>query len=157
SAPPLLVPALGPPTSVAYAPSLHDALPISVSSSSSAVTAGSGFRLPTTRRHAASLPRRTHVSFEPPRPSPTIAGLGLGGSKDTRSEEHTSELQSRGHLVCRLLLEKKKEPDRSRESRVSRCTVEAAVSSASIRAERSVSAVVYRYCLGGRAPCCLDR
>src|SRR5690625_7123360 len=28
--------------------------------------------------------------------------------KDRRSEEHTSELQSRGHLVCRLLLEKKK-------------------------------------------------
>src|SRR5690625_1086848 len=27
---------------------------------------------------------------------------------DARSEEHTSELQSRGHLVCRLLLEKKK-------------------------------------------------
>src|SRR5690625_1368000 len=27
---------------------------------------------------------------------------------DERSEEHTSELQSRGHLVCRLLLEKKK-------------------------------------------------
>src|SRR5690625_5817864 len=30
------------------------------------------------------------------------------GSHFTRSEEHTSELQSRGHLVCRLLLEKKK-------------------------------------------------
>src|SRR5437870_8661647 len=29
---------------------------------------------------------------------------------ETRSEEHTSELQSRGHLVCRLLLEKKKQP-----------------------------------------------
>src|SRR5437870_13669570 len=28
-------------------------------------------------------------------------------SKFRRSEEHTSELQSRGHLVCRLLLEKK--------------------------------------------------
>src|SRR5690625_6177287 len=27
---------------------------------------------------------------------------------EDRSEEHTSELQSRGHLVCRLLLEKKK-------------------------------------------------
>src|SRR5690625_5498645 len=27
----------------------------------------------------------------------------------TRSEEHTSELQSRGHLVCRLLLDKKKQ------------------------------------------------
>src|SRR5690625_6031619 len=29
-----------------------------------------------------------------------------------RSEEHTSELQSRGHLVCRLLLEKKKHTNR---------------------------------------------
>src|SRR5690554_7331045 len=29
-------------------------------------------------------------------------------AKDARSEEHTSELQSRPHLVCRLLLEKKK-------------------------------------------------
>src|SRR5439155_24757608 len=29
-------------------------------------------------------------------------------TRDVRSEEHTSELQSRGHLVCRLLLEKKK-------------------------------------------------
>src|SRR2546422_6642103 len=29
---------------------------------------------------------------------------------DVRSEEHTSELQSRLHLVCRLLLEKKTEP-----------------------------------------------
>src|SRR5215510_12097733 len=31
-----------------------------------------------------------------------------------RSEEHTSELQSRGHLVCRLLLEKKKAPPKPR-------------------------------------------
>src|SRR5437870_7900642 len=31
-----------------------------------------------------------------------------GGYRTRRSEEHTSELQSRGHLVCRLLLEKKK-------------------------------------------------
>src|SRR5207253_7347472 len=30
------------------------------------------------------------------------------GVRHIRSEEHTSELQSRGHLVCRLLLEKKK-------------------------------------------------
>src|SRR5439155_15552651 len=29
-------------------------------------------------------------------------------SREARSEEHTSELQSRGHLVCRLLLEEKK-------------------------------------------------
>src|SRR3712207_8399776 len=32
----------------------------------------------------------------------------LGGALDERSEEHTSELQSRQYLVCRLLLEKKK-------------------------------------------------
>src|SRR2546422_8571398 len=31
-----------------------------------------------------------------------------GGNRAARSEEHTSELQSRLHLVCRLLLEKKK-------------------------------------------------
>src|SRR5690625_6346029 len=30
---------------------------------------------------------------------------------DGRSEEHTSELQSRGHIVCRLLLEKKRVTD----------------------------------------------
>ena len=32
-----------------------------------------------------------------------------------RSEEHTSELQSRGHLVCRLLLEKKKEKKKKKK------------------------------------------
>src|SRR5690625_6222248 len=32
--------------------------------------------------------------------------------EESRSEEHTSELQSRGHLVCRLLLEKKKKKSR---------------------------------------------
>src|SRR2546422_6998866 len=32
--------------------------------------------------------------------------------EDTRSEEHTSELQSRLHLVCRLLLEKKKKQNK---------------------------------------------
>src|SRR5690625_6750337 len=34
--------------------------------------------------------------------------LGITFWQHDRSEEHTSELQSRGHLVCRLLLEKKK-------------------------------------------------
>src|SRR3712207_7660441 len=41
----------------------------------------------------------------------TSAGLVPAGSESlfgTRSEEHTSELQSRQYLVCRLLLEKKK-------------------------------------------------
>src|SRR2546429_5667468 len=43
--------------------------------------------------------------------STVLAGVGLGfgaTSAWARSEEHTSELQSRLHLVCRLLLEKKK-------------------------------------------------
>src|SRR3712207_8838872 len=40
------------------------------------------------------------------RPSP--AGLILYFHGNTRSEEHTPELQSRQYLVCRLLLEKKK-------------------------------------------------
>src|SRR2546422_7173732 len=35
---------------------------------------------------------------------------GDAEAHDERSEEHTSELQSRLHLVCRLLLEKKKNP-----------------------------------------------
>src|SRR5439155_24761226 len=35
----------------------------------------------------------------------------------TRSEEHTSELQSRGHLVCRLLLEKKKKKKKKKNKK----------------------------------------
>src|SRR5690625_7128722 len=42
----------------------------------------------------------------------TMLSGGHGGVNG-RSEEHTSELQSRGHLVCRLLLEKKKQKERS--------------------------------------------
>src|SRR3712207_8478361 len=37
-------------------------------------------------------------------------GAGLVFGTPARSEEHTSELQSRQYLVCRLLLEKKKKP-----------------------------------------------
>src|SRR2546429_2684152 len=49
---------------------------------------------------------RAHASAMPSRPS----GASCPGSKSKRrSEEHTSELQSRLHLVCRLLLEKKEE------------------------------------------------
>src|SRR5437660_2525823 len=41
-------------------------------------------------------------------PQPLRPLLSLQRPQRPRSEEHTSELQSRGHLVCRLLLEKKK-------------------------------------------------
>src|SRR5690625_5586433 len=41
--------------------------------------------------------------------APPVLTEGISKYTDPlRSEEHTSELQSRGHLVCRLLLEKKK-------------------------------------------------
>src|SRR3989449_6347370 len=43
-----------------------------------------------------------------------------------RSEEHTSELQSRLHLVCRLLLEKKKKTNRRTHTCRSRASCEAA-------------------------------
>src|SRR5258708_27390971 len=50
------------------------------------------------------------------RVSPEMRKGPCGGGRDRdtiirRSEEHTSELQSPDHLVCRLLLEKKKKPD----------------------------------------------
>src|SRR5437870_1990887 len=42
-------------------------------------------------------------------PANAASGVAMPSSRSAmRSEEHTSELQSRGHLVCRLLLEKKK-------------------------------------------------
>src|SRR3712207_8589044 len=44
--------------------------------------------------------------------SAVVGGLGV-----VRSEEHTSELQSRQYLVCRLLLEKKKKQIRMRRQR----------------------------------------
>src|SRR2546430_7477325 len=37
-----------------------------------------------------------------------LSGPSAGSNRRTRSEEHTSELQSQSNLVCRLLLEKKK-------------------------------------------------
>src|SRR3712207_7296926 len=74
------------------------------------VLVGEDFYLPVHERHANSTPDETGV--------PLIVGVddegyvaehGLGaGREDLRSEEHTSELQSRQYLVCRLLLEKKK-------------------------------------------------
>src|SRR2546427_4516126 len=39
----------------------------------------------------------------------TMTGAGPGFGHGERSEEHTSELQSQSNLVCRLLLEKKKQ------------------------------------------------
>src|SRR2546427_8324245 len=45
---------------------------------------------------------------------PTSSSRTSSGSVTTRSEEHTSELQSQSNLVCRLLLEKKKKKKKQR-------------------------------------------
>src|SRR2546422_6633067 len=58
---------------------------------------------------------RVHRYGDPgPRRGGTGQRRGRGGN--SRSEEHTSELQSRLHLVCRLLLEKKKKERTTRTS-----------------------------------------
>src|SRR5437870_13764335 len=59
-------------------------------------------RLRLAARRAGARPRSLHTNL------PHIR------HRDLRSEEHTSELQSRGHLVCRLLLEKKKKTNTTR-------------------------------------------
>src|SRR5262245_62562313 len=85
-----------PSTTPIYTLSLHDALPISegtprVSASSATV------------RPIERVMRSPSVVG-----SPRPAGPSPATAEASRSEEHTSELQSLRHLVCRLLLEKKK-------------------------------------------------
>src|SRR5437870_10980912 len=81
-------------------------------------------------RNLHSFPTRRSSDLEIPERSACPARAGGCSARqsrasrarlpDDRSEEHTSELQSRGHLVCRLLLEKKnsgskeKKQDRNR-------------------------------------------
>src|SRR4051794_41282635 len=53
--------------------------------------------------------------------STIVCGDGIKSGNEARSEEHTSELQSPVHLVCRLLLEKKKKKrDREQSHEVQR-------------------------------------
>src|SRR2546429_2465979 len=67
------------------------------------------FRSPHARAGAS---RKSPADRSPPRRSRSLRGRKTLAWRDRpprgRSEEHTSELQSRLHLVCRLLLEKKK-------------------------------------------------
>src|SRR2546427_6961119 len=57
------------------------------------------------RHRTDAVDRPGACAGRPPRPVPAGA---RGRAGRTRSEEHTSELQSQSNLVCRLLLEKKK-------------------------------------------------
>src|SRR5439155_19575569 len=95
-----------------YTLSLHDALPIWNRGSRQRGDLG----FPARRagaRPAGRASRRTRpegVRARRPAVGRRIRGdrARPAGGLAPRSEEHTSELQSRGHLVCRLLLEKKK-------------------------------------------------
>src|SRR2546425_8614259 len=58
-------------------------------------------------REAQRQRRRQRVAGPVPQPAEGER-VARGGRQRTRSEEHTSELQSLAYLVCRLLLEKKK-------------------------------------------------
>src|SRR3989449_3844662 len=74
-------------------------------------SAGSNDLPSTSTIRMGAIPRSRSYSFAPS-PTTTIvsAPRRYRRAAAARSEEHTSELQSRLHLVCRLLLEKKKRP-----------------------------------------------
>src|SRR5207253_10554487 len=90
-----------PATTEIYTLSLHDALPISGWRTADANSKNAFFK-----EFGAFL---TFSNY----PNMPVSRQLLSGQA-CRSEEHTSELQSRGHLVCRLLLEKKKIKNRSK-------------------------------------------
>src|SRR3712207_9428101 len=89
-------------TTEIYTLSLHDALPIW-----SLVLGFNGGNA----NHAADGEEGGLMRVNPDTGESTVITRGMGmanGVVRGRSEEHTSELQSRQYLVCRLLLEKKK-------------------------------------------------
>src|SRR5207302_9492469 len=65
------------------------------------------------RRRRGAGPRRRRPAVRAAHPATPLAPgrAGPAARRPVRSEEHTSELQSRENLVCRLLLEKKKKND----------------------------------------------
>src|SRR3712207_8256836 len=86
-------------TTEIYTLSLHDALPISIGATH--IRCGPCISM---QKMALRISRRVCTLGRP--------GTLGAGIRVLRSEEHTSELQSRQYLVCRLLLEKKKNTKR---------------------------------------------
>src|SRR5947209_15997653 len=87
-------------TTEIYTLSLHDALPI--------------------LRHLEQLLDHPRLADRPPVSLPEVRRAGVASvyaAARDRSEEHTSELQSRQYLVCRLLLEKKKKTNSHEEKK----------------------------------------
>src|SRR5690606_40333982 len=100
-----------PATTEIYTLSLHDALPI--------------FGLEVQRVEAVQpqlagvLAAVGDLLFPQHRPDAVFCGCEV--LKGARSEEHTSELQSRENLVCRLLLEKKKKTKKATDKTILQC------------------------------------
>src|SRR5438552_14634408 len=93
-------------STASYTRPLHDALPIFTDVLGG--TSGDGpFRVIATARDGFDAVRKVH-QFSPDVVTMDLEMPELDGLGAIRSEEHTSELQSPDHLVCRLLLEKKK-------------------------------------------------
>src|SRR5690349_23356188 len=96
-------------TIYSYTLSLHDALPIS--DNAIEFTFAAQFNCPGLLKSPPPPPTLVvvvDVVVVPPESTSGPCGMSLISGKLLRSEEHTSELQSRRDLVCRLLLEKKK-------------------------------------------------
>src|SRR5690606_41892762 len=96
-----------PPTPEIHALSLHDALPISFLRLTTKITLGNEACC-RDRVGARVLAQSTRSYTNSHRKKADAMGF-LQPGPSARSEEHTSELQSRENLVCRLLLEKKKQ------------------------------------------------
>src|SRR5947207_8741538 len=86
-------------TTEIYTLSLHDALPIYVAGRTASNRSGASAIFDRDRRACRHAPSRCTV----------LVGERAETRREGRSEEHTSELQSHSDLVCRLLLEKKKQ------------------------------------------------
>src|SRR5205807_9197619 len=96
------------PTTEIYTLSLHDALPIFQHSPLFANVSPADCREIVSAARESEFPRRDTIFLEGD-PIRQVVLLTSGSVKVMlRSEEHTSELQSPCNLVCRLLLEKKK-------------------------------------------------
>src|SRR5690606_41173772 len=94
-----------------YTLSLHDALPICLSklSYNEVIEYMENFAEMSLLKVGVSRIMSAHIYLHYQYIQAQIAlSLGMEKWPDRRSEEHTSELQSRENLVCRLLLEKKK-------------------------------------------------
>src|SRR5690606_39800660 len=94
-------------TAAIYTLSLHDALPISQTKLTENTTraTGQGAAVALARRSGIT---RQRLQLQAGSLALFVGRLGVVDDCVERSEEHTSELQSRENLVCRLLLEKTK-------------------------------------------------